>query len=162
MFGPQKGADAEAVAELEHRLGALAEQYRERFDVDVLDVDGGGAAGGLAGGLAALGARLVPGSALVADLAGLGGALSGSSLALTGEGRVDATSLAGKVVGNVLAKAAELGVPVGLVAGDVEPGVLPAGIPHRSLVALAGSFEEAVRDAARLAADAAGQLALTI
>ena len=102
VFGPQKGADAAAVAELQRRLTELADRYRTDHGVDVRELPGSGAAGGLAGGLAALGARLVPGAELVADVVGLRAALSGASLVLTGEGRFDATSLAGKVVGHVL------------------------------------------------------------
>jgi glycerate kinase len=70
VFGPQKGADPAAVAALERRLERLADRYRRELGVDVRDVPGAGAAGGLAGGIAALGGRLVPGAALVADVAG--------------------------------------------------------------------------------------------
>jgi glycerate kinase len=158
LFGPQKGADAETVRELERRLVRLAERYRAQ-GVAVDELPGAGAAGGLAGGLATIGARLVPGAALVAGIAGLRDALSSASLALTGEGRYDTTSLAGKVVGHVLGQAGELGVPAAVVAGDAERDRLPEGVPCRTLVELAGSVEIAVRDAARLAADAAESLA---
>jgi glycerate 2-kinase len=158
VFGPQKGADAQAVVELERRLEELAARYRAR-GVDVRELPGAGAAGGLAGGLAAIGGRLVPGATLVADLAGLGSALSSASLAITGEGRYDATSLAGKVVGHVLGRARELLVPVAIVAGDADRGEVPADVPCRTLVELAGSVEIAVRDAARLASAAAESLA---
>ena len=86
VFGPQKGADAAAVAELQHRLTELAERYRTDHGVDVRELPGSGAAGGLAGGLAALGARLVPGAELVADVVGLNEALSGASLVAHGRG----------------------------------------------------------------------------
>ncbi len=158
VFGPQKGADADVVALLEERLDALAERYRRERGVDVRELPGSGAAGGLAGGLAAIGARLVPGAALVAELVRLRPALREASLALTGEGRFDATSLAGKVVGHVLAETDELGVPAGIVAGAADPAVRTA-VPVVTLTELAGSVEAALRDAARLAADAAAKLA---
>ena len=83
-------------------------------------LEGAGAAGGLAGGLAALGARLETGFEVVADAAGLDAAMQGVDLVVTGEGRVDATSFAGKVVGGVLEWAAEEGVPhLGVIAGQV-------------------------------------------
>ena len=83
-------------------------------------LEGGGAAGGLAGGLAAIGARLEPGFDVVAGAAGLDDALDGADLVLTGEGKVDATSFAGKVVGGVLEWAADVGVPHrGVIAGQV-------------------------------------------
>ena len=159
VFGPQKGADADAVAELERRLAELAARYRTDHGVDVRELPGSGAAGGLAGGLAALGARLVPGAELVAEVVGLGEALSGASLVVTGEGRFDATSLAGKVVGHVLHRVREVGVPAAVVAGDADRAHLPAGVRCRTLVELAGSVDVALRDAGRLTADAAASLA---
>jgi glycerate kinase len=162
VFGPQKGADATAVARLEERLDGLTQRYRDDLGVDVRDLPGSGAAGGLAGGLAALGARLRPGAALVADVLGLRAALGESSLSITGEGRYDATSTAGKVVGHVLGEAAAAGVPVAIVSGDADPDALaaiPRGVRCLTLASLAGSAEGALRDAARLAADAAERLA---
>ena len=158
VFGPQKGADAQAVVALERRLETLADRYRAR-GVDVRELPGAGAAGGLAGGLATIGARLVPGAPLVAELAGLRSALTRASLAITGEGRYDATSLAGKVVGHVLGQARELRVPLAIVAGDADRGQVPADVPCRTLVELAGSVEIAMRDAARLASETAESLA---
>ena len=155
VFGPQKGADVEAVAVLERRLATLADRFRADYGVDVRSLPGSGAAGGLAGGLAAIGARLVPGAALVAELVGLRAALARASLAITGEGRFDATSLAGKVVGNVLDHGRALGTPVAIVAGDAERDRVPRGVGCLTLVELAGSPEVAMRDAHRLAAEAA-------
>jgi glycerate kinase len=121
-FGPQKGATRAQVGTLRRRLDGLAERYRAEFGVDVDHLAGSGAAGGLAGGLAALGARLVPGFALVAALSGLEERARGADLVVTGEGRIDATSFAGKVVGGVLA-AGGGAVPTLCVAGQVEKGV---------------------------------------
>jgi glycerate 2-kinase len=110
-FAPQKGATEAQVALLRRRLERLAQEYERRTGVDVTDLEGGGAAGGLAGGLAALGARLEPGFEVVAGEVGLESALDGATLVVTGEGKLDATSFDGKVVGGVLEWAAELGVP---------------------------------------------------
>jgi glycerate kinase len=161
VFGPQKGADTAEVAELERRLERLVDRYRDARGVDVRELAGAGAAGGLAGGLAAHGARLVAGAALVADIVGLRPALQDASLVLTGEGRLDATSFTGKVVGHVLDEARALGVPVGIVAGVAERGVTPEGIRCLTLVELGGSLERALADAAHLAADAAAALSRT-
>ncbi len=122
VFGPQKGATPDQVDQLTGRLGSLAERYRHEFGVDVTGLAGGGAAGGLAGGLAALGARLVPGLALVADLVGLRQRLEPADLVVTGEGRLDRTSLAGKVVGGVLDLVGGR-VPVLCVVGSADPGL---------------------------------------
>ncbi len=159
VFGPQKGADATVVEELERRLERLANRYRVARGVDVRGMLGSGAAGGLAGGLAAYGARLVPGATLVADMVGLRSVLATASLVLTGEGRLDATSFAGKVVGHVLHEARAFGVPAAIVAGDAGLGTLPEGVHCVTLVELAGSVDAALAQAARLAADAAEALA---
>jgi glycerate kinase len=158
VFGPQKGADADAVRALERRLTDLAARYRAACGVDVGALPGSGAAGGLAGGLASIGARLVPGADFVADVVGLRAALREASLAVTGEGRLDATSLEGKVVGNVLREARAAGVPAAIVAGSADESPLPADVRVRTLVDLAGSEEFALADAARLAASAAASL----
>jgi glycerate kinase len=126
IFGPQKGAGGELLQRLGNRL---AEQRRALLDSTGFDVDaiaGSGAAGGLAGGLAALGARLVPGFDAIADARGLDGHLARCDLVVTGEGRLDATSMRGKVVGGVIARAAAAGVPVVVVAGVAEADV-PVG-----------------------------------
>jgi glycerate kinase len=132
VYGPQKGATAAQVALLTRRLRRLADEYRARTGVDVTSIEGAGAAGGLAGGLAALGARLEPGFEVVAEAVGLEGALDGATMVVTGEGRVDASSLAGKVVGGVLEWAASLGVPhravvAGRVAADAREALAAAG-----------------------------------
>jgi glycerate kinase len=128
VFGPQKGATVAQVHELTDRLASLADRYRRRFGVDVSALPGGGAAGGLAGGLAALGARLVPGFDLIAELVGLPGRLAGADLVVTGEGRLDRPSFAGKVVGGVVALVAGR-VPVLCVVGSADPGLDLPGPP---------------------------------
>ena len=122
QFGPQKGATPAQVVELRDRLAALAVDLRDRYGVDVAALPGAGAAGGLAGGLAALGARLVPGFGVVAESVGLVDRLARVDLVVTGEGRLDASSWSGKVVGGVVGAARRVGVPVLVVAGAVGPG----------------------------------------
>jgi glycerate 2-kinase len=112
VFAPQKGATPEQVRILRERLAKLR----------VPDLPGAGAAGGLAGGLAAIGAHLLPGFDLVASRLGFDERLEAADLVVTGEGLVDATSLTGKVVGRVLARAQAAGVEALVVAGDIVPG----------------------------------------
>lgn len=121
-FAPQKGASAAQVQLLRRRLERLAQVYREDHGVDVTELDGGGAAGGLAGGLAAVGARLESGFDLVADELDLAAHIEGADLVVTGEGFLDELSFEGKVVGGVAELAAEFGVPVLVVAGEVFDG----------------------------------------
>lgn len=100
-FAAQKGASAAQAAVLTERLQRLADRYRRHFGLDVAGLAGAGAAGGLAGGLAAIGARLVPGADFVAEAIDLDCRADKSGLVMTGEGRLDRHSLAGKVVGTV-------------------------------------------------------------
>jgi glycerate kinase len=120
VFGPQKGASAAQIVELTGRLDRLASLYRKRYGIDLAALPGSGAAGGLGGALAALGARLVPGFDLIAEHTGLAAAVHGADAVITGEGKLDAESFNGKVVGGVLALAEEHGVPAMVVAGVVD------------------------------------------
>lgn len=120
VYGPQKGATEAQISLLTRRLEMLAGQYRARTGVDVTKLVGAGAAGGLAGGLAAIGAQLVPGFDAIAEAVGLERVLEGADLVLTGEGKLDGSSLAGKVVGGALAWADDLDVArVAIIAGQV-------------------------------------------
>lgn len=120
VFGPQKGATAAEVKLLRRRLERLVDVYAAEYGVDVSDIPGSGAAGGLAGGLAALGGRIVEGFDLVAEETRLAERLEGADLVVTGEGRADAESFNGKVMGGVCELADRLGVPVMAVAGEVD------------------------------------------
>ncbi|MFI7214235.1 glycerate kinase [Micromonospora maritima] len=158
VFGPQKGAGPADVAALDAALRHFA-----TLAGGEPDQPGAGAAGGTGYGLATLWeARIVPGAAAVAELAGLAGALAGADLVLTGEGRFDETSLRGKVVGALLDTAAAGDVPVGVVAGQLgaaPPGPVAAAL---SLVELAGSVESALADPRRWLRDAGGRLAARV
>jgi glycerate kinase len=160
VFAPQKGATPAQVELLAVRLAELAARYRAELGVDVEHLAGAGASGGLAGGLAALGAELVPGFELVARHAGLEEALGAADAVVTGEGRLDASSFAGKVVGSVLAAAARAGVSAIVVAGEVEGG-LDAGVPAASLVERYGRGRAWAEPAACLAEAAAEELGST-
>jgi glycerate kinase len=135
VFAPQKGASPAQVALLRRRLERLAQVYVEDHGVDVREIEGSGAAGGLAGGLAAIGAKLVPGFDLIADEVDLDRCIEGADLVVTGEGFLDAQSFEGKVVGGVAELAAELGVPVLAVVGQMfDVDAVPPSLDVVSLV----------------------------
>ncbi len=123
IFAPQKGASPDEVSTLRDRLLQLAVDYEERFGVDVSALDGAGAAGGLAGGLAAAGAVLEPGFALVARLLPLDDALAAADLVITGEGSLDETSFAGKVVGELARRCSAVDLALFAVVGTAAPEV---------------------------------------
>ncbi len=115
VFGPQKGASAGQVGELEAALAHFA----RLFGGDPTAA-GAGAAGGTGYGFAtAWGAAVVPGAEYLAELSGLTTAIESADILLTGEGRFDEQSLGGKVVGQLLQRAASAGVTAGVVAGQL-------------------------------------------
>ena len=156
VFAPQKGATPAQVELLRRRLERLAQVYREEHGADILEIEGAGAAGGLAGGLAAVGAGLVEGFDVVADEVDLWGKVEGADLVVTGEGFLDAQSFEGKVVGGVAAMAAEAGVRVVVVAGDV----FDDADRRIETVCLVDRFgkERAITDTARCVEDAVAEL----
>jgi glycerate kinase len=78
-----------------------------------------GAGGGLAGGLwAAFGAELTPGASFVLDELGFDARMRAARAVVTGEGRLDAQSLAGKVVSEVATRSRQAGVPCHAIVGS--------------------------------------------
>lgn len=138
MFAGQKGADDAAVVRLVHRLDALA----ATFPRDPRAEPRTGSAGGLAGGLwAALGASLVSGVDVVLDVVEFERRCAGAAAIITGEGRLDAQSLRGKVVAGI-ARRRPGDVPLFVVAGSSRlaaaevqsagiAGVVEAGTPDQ-------------------------------
>ena len=120
VFGPQKGATPEMVAQLEAGLQRLADVVEATLGCRIHDLPGGGAAGGLAAGAVAfMGAKLVSGVDAVVEATRLDDALKGVDWVVTGEGRFDSQSLRGKVVAGVVRAAKRAGVRVAVVAGSV-------------------------------------------
>ena len=116
VFAPQKGADADMVRTLDSGLRHFAE---------VADYDAGFAGAGAAGGLgyafkAFLNARMVRGIDMVLDAVGFDKTVQGADLVITGEGRYDGQTQAGKAVYGIKSRASLHGVPVLVVAGSVE------------------------------------------
>ena len=146
IFGPQKGATEDDVAQLIARLEELASGYQARFGVRVDDLPRAGAAGGLAGGLAAAGARLEGGFDIVAGLVGFERALAASDLVVTGEGLLDDSSFTGKVVGGVRHLAGLHAVDIFAVVGIAAEAVTWP-IPYLSLTSRFGP-ERALADTA--------------
>jgi glycerate kinase len=121
VYGPQKGATPEMVAELDAALHHFAEIIRRDLGVDVEELPGAGASGGLGAGLVAfLGARLQPGAELVMEALHLDERLSGAQLVITGEGRLDSqTARFGKGPAAVARHAKNAGIPVVAIGGSV-------------------------------------------
>jgi glycerate kinase len=127
VFGPQKGASPDQVAQLEAAMGRWADALEVHLGVRVRDTPGAGAAGGMGFALLALGASRTPGLAVVAEAVGLSALVEGAEVVVTAEGRLDGSSARGKVVAGVAALALEHGVPCVAVAGEVLLGRRQAG-----------------------------------
>jgi glycerate kinase len=125
-YGPQKGATAAQVADLDAALGRYADAMRAATGRDERDTPGAGAAGGTAFGLLSIAAHLrsvalVPGVEVVMDETGLPAKLAGADLVITGEGRIDAQTAFGKTALGVARLAHASGVRCIAVGGGVEP-----------------------------------------
>jgi len=139
LFGPQKGASASDVVELERRLAAMEEL------APYADVPGSGAAGGLGAAFAALGAELVPGASEVLDLLGFAARVRDHDVVVTGEGQIDVTTAEGKAPGEVAARCAAAGVRCVVFGGRVR-----AEMPGAETIALSGDPSRAEADLVEL------------
>jgi len=122
VFGPQKGATPEVVAQLDHNLAHYAERIRLDMGISVAETPGAGAAGGLGAGLLAfLGARLRPGIEIITEAVGLDRIVADADLVITGEGRIDGQTVHGKTPIGVAHVAKRHGKPVIAIAGCLTP-----------------------------------------
>jgi glycerate kinase len=123
IFGPQKGANAEMVRELDAALANYAQVVTRDVGRDVSGVPGAGAAGGLGAGLMAFaGATLQSGIDMVCEILGFDALLQGADLVITGEGRADRSTIFNKAPVGVARHANTHGVPTVLLAGSLGPG----------------------------------------
>ena len=121
VFGPQKGASAAVVAELEHGMAHYARMLAKTFHTFDATAPGMGAAGGLGAACQAfLGATLQPGIERVLDLVGFDALLDGCDLCVTGEGHADAQSAHGKVISGIAARCSRVGVPCVAIVGGMD------------------------------------------
>jgi glycerate 2-kinase len=120
VYGPQKGASPEMVAELDAALAHYGELLKRDLGADVADVPGAGAAGGLGAGLLAFAhAQLVPGAQLVLETLDFAQILQDAALVFTAEGQLDSQTAYGKAVGAVATAARRAGARVVALAGSV-------------------------------------------
>lgn len=110
VFAPQKGADSEQVLVLDRGLRHIAAIWERDLGKAVAEVPGAGAAGGMgAGAMVYLNAHLVPGARWMFEAVGLEERIAKADLVITGEGKLDRTTLDGKLPGQVAALAKKHG-----------------------------------------------------
>ena len=164
VYGPQKGATPEMIDELDDALRHFAAQIAQWRGIDIINLEGGGAAGGLAAGLVSFAnAQLERGVDLVADACHLTEKLRGADLVITGEGTLDAQTVFGKVPIGVATRAADAGIPVIAVAGHLGEGyedLLQHGVTAIHTIAPEGTpVEESIAHAEKFLANTAETIA---
>ena len=123
IFALQKGASQEQLPVLEAGSIRLAELVHAQTGIDLQKIPGSGAAGGLAAPLIAFGnAQVRHGLDVVLDAIQFDSHLNGGDLVITGEGRTDAQSSMGKVLGGIGQRCKDKGVPVIALSGALDEG----------------------------------------
>lgn len=123
VFAPQKGANENMVKELDDGLRNMAEIILRDLKIDVSTLPGAGAAGGMGAGVVAfLGGSLRSGIDLMLDAAEFDVLLYDADYVITGEGRMDAQSVRGKVPAGIAKRAAKKGKPVIAINGSLGEG----------------------------------------
>lgn len=166
VFGPQKGVAAADIARIDGEITHFAQLLDARLQQDTRHLPGSGAAGGLGYAMLLLGGRMQSGAQAVARHLSLEAALQTVDWVLTGEGRSDSQTLAGKAPACVAALARAAGVPVSLLSGAIiadEEGALAASFDGCfSLCNRPMSLDSAMQEAPQRLAQLAEQLARTI
>jgi glycerate kinase len=123
VYGPQKGATEDDVRKLDQGLRHFAAVAAPVLGTDLSAMPGAGAAGGLGFALlACLHGQFRSGAALAIELSRLPDHLQGADLCLTGEGRSDGQTAAGKLPAAVIASCRQAGVRCVCLSGALGPG----------------------------------------
>jgi glycerate kinase len=151
VYAPQKGADEKMIELLDAGLRNFERVVKISLNKEA-DFRGAGAGGGFASGAKVfLNSTIRRGTDYVMEVTGLEQKIKAADLVITGEGKIDKQTLAGKVVATVAASARTAGVKVVAACGvcelrDVE--IQKMGIS--SVVSLVDPFttpEEAMKNA---------------
>lgn len=163
IYGPQKGATPDMIAELDAALAHYAAIIERDLGMSVAGIPGAGAAGGLGAGLLAfLHAALRPGAQIVLEAVHLEDRLRVADLVITAEGQLDSQTAFGKSVGAVAGLAKRYGLPVLALAGGLGDGYQAAYSLGVDAIAVLPSgpmsLDYAMHHAADLMSDAAERL----
>lgn len=123
VFGPQKGVTEEIKPQLETDMAHFAAVLKKTFPNFDAAAPGAGAAGGMGAAVVMfLGGTLCPGIELLLDAAKFDALVARADLVITGEGRMDAQSLHGKVPCGVAKRAQRAGKPCIAICGALGEG----------------------------------------
>jgi glycerate 2-kinase len=138
VFSPQKGADNQAVKDLDLGLRKINELIKNDFKVDLQLIEGSGAGGGIGGGAVAfLRAEIKSAAQWILEINQIESKLQNVDLLITGEGKIDSQTWQGKLISQLVLQAENTKTPVILVCGtlhDVESIVLREGILYASSI----------------------------
>lgn len=113
VFSPQKGADEKMVVHLDNNLSLWAGVLFQETGIDISNMKSGGAAGGIVASLVAFfNADVVDGADYVIDKTGFYDKAKDADVIITGEGKIDETTLQGKLPGAVLNFGMKIDKPV--------------------------------------------------
>ncbi len=124
VYSPQKGADKQAVEQLDEGLMNIANVFQRDFGKDYSQIAGTGAAGGLGfGAMAFINAELKEGVKLLMDFCDFDKNLKDVNLIITGEGKIDSQTLQGKLIKGITDRAIYAKIPIAAICGtfDVSP-----------------------------------------
>ncbi len=152
VYAPQKGADKKIVELLDEGLKHFAGVLQQKTNRKVADIPGTGAAGGIAAGLMSFfDIELKKGIDLIIEASGIKNEISSTDLLITGEGKIDAQTLEGKVVAQIASLAFENKIPAiafcGLLEADKSVTEKLKLLAIESLVTPAVNKEEAMANA---------------
>ncbi|MBI9033384.1 MAG: glycerate kinase [Bacteroidales bacterium] len=123
VFGPQKGATAEQIIQLENNLSHFAEQISKHTTSNIKTMKGAGAAGGIATALYLLPkTKIVNGFNWLSEYIQLEEEIRKADIIITGEGRMDAQSISGKVPSGIARLATKHNKKLIGVCGQVGEG----------------------------------------
>jgi len=122
VFGPQKGASLDSIIKIDKAINDFAISFNFPYLND-FNIAGGGAAGGTAFGLKAfLNASFIKGFDFLSEISSLEALLSNSDfdLIISGEGRLDQSSLDGKLLNGILKLSQSHSLPLLLICGQCD------------------------------------------
>ncbi|MBP4132605.1 glycerate kinase [Gallibacterium anatis] len=118
VFGPQKGATAAMIKELDAALSLFSQKVKQQLNKDIANIAGAGAAGGMGAGLQLLPkCRLKSGVDIILEATHLSKVVADADLVITGEGRMDSQTVYGKTPVGVAKTAKRFHKPVIAIVG---------------------------------------------
>ncbi len=155
VYGPQKGASSSDIEYLEKAAKHFSTLVEKKFQKDIANLKGGGAAGGIASGLYGLLDSVViqNGFDFITEKLDVKSKIEWADLVITGEGKFDSQSLQGKVVGKMIELSRESKTPIWVVAGVVELAEMEINQLHLDgcyvLSEMASSLEDSMQNASK-------------